>query len=128
MANNHWLMNSEVLTLLRKLRKRLKAEFGITLQFADYGFEAQLARARDKTIDSETRQMISALEARRGAPFTTGEEAPPRLYRGHPILQEEPRKRDIYELIYGETMAEHCAAGQMGTTKKIYRGQRLGNH
>lgn len=126
MNNNHWLMNSEVLTLLRKLRKRLKAEFDITLRFTDYGFEQQLARARDRTIDSETRHMITALEERRGKPFTTGDEAPPRLYRGHPILQEPPRRKDIYELIYGEELADHCGS-QRGdwTKKKIYRGLQV---
>lgn len=122
MDNHHWLMNSEVLTILRKLRKRLNAEFGIVLRFSDYDFEQQLARAREKTVDNETRYMIAALEARKGEPFRSGDEPPQRLYRGQPILEEEVSKRDIYELIYGEELADHDAS-RRPTSTKIYRGQ-----
>lgn len=122
MGNHQWLMNSEVLTVLRKLRKRLNAEFDVVLRFSDYDFEQQLARARDRTVDDETRRMIAALEARKGEPFRTGEEHPPRLYRGQPILEEGDSKRDIYELLYGDELAEHDPSRRPAPTK-IYRGQ-----
>ncbi|MCW8125723.1 hypothetical protein [Microbulbifer halophilus] len=123
MGNHHWLMNSEVLTILRKLRKRLNAEFGIVLRFSDYDFEQQLARARDRTVDGETRRMIAALETRKGESFRTGEEQPPRLYRGQPILEEDDSKRDIYERLYGDELAEHDPS-RRPTPTKIYRGSR----
>ncbi|WP_250459093.1 hypothetical protein [Microbulbifer litoralis] len=122
MDNHHWLMSSEVLTILRKLRKRLSAEFGIVLRFSDYDFEQQLARAREKTVDSETLHMIAELEARKGEAFRTGDEPQPRLYRGQPILEEKDSRRDIYELLYGEELADHDPSRRRASTR-IYRGQ-----
>lgn len=124
--DNHWLMNSEVLTILRKLRKRLHAEFDITLRFSDEDLEEKLARARNKTVDSETRRMITTLEEYKGQAFTCGEEGPRRFYRGQPILQEVGQRKDIYALIYGEELAQHDAAlrGKWKPTQ-VYRGQPI---
>ncbi|MFC6632999.1 hypothetical protein [Microbulbifer taiwanensis] len=123
MNNQQWLMNSEVLTILRKLRKRLQAEFDICLRFSDANLEQQLARARDRSIDSETRRMIAELEERKGRAFSTGEEIPQRLYRGNPVLQE-PETRNIYELIYGAELAHHDAARRHKVEhSRVYRGQ-----
>lgn len=126
MDNHQWVMNSEVLTILRKLRKRLQAEFDICLRFSDYDFEWQLAKARDKTVDGETRRMIAELEARKGTPFTTGEEMPQRLYRGQPILDEPAQHKDIYELIYGDELAHHDASKRgKQVPVRVYRGQQI---
>ena len=115
MYDHHWLMNSQVLTLLRQLRKRLQAEFGICLRLSDADFEQQLARAKAMSVDAETQRIIDSLEERRGAPFRSGDEPPERLYRGHPVLQEPERKADIYRLIYGDEL----------TPAKYYRGQQV---
>lgn len=126
MDNHQWLMNAEVLTILRKLRKRLQAEFNICLRLSDYDFERQLAQARDQTVDSETQRMIAELEARKGQAFLTGNELPQRLYRGQPILDNSAHKQDIYELIYGEELAQHKAPQrEKAASTKVYRGQRL---
>ncbi|SEA45193.1 hypothetical protein [Microbulbifer marinus] len=126
MDNHDWLMNSEVLTILRKLRKRLKAEFDINLRYADFDFEQQLAQAKSRTVDSETQRMIAGLEMRRGAPFQTGDELPARLYRGQPILEEPPKKRDIYELIYGDELVRHTAGTrEPHAAGKTLRGQQV---
>ncbi|WP_346837460.1 hypothetical protein [Microbulbifer sp. SAOS-129_SWC] len=122
--DNHWLMKSEVLTLLRRLRKRLQAEFDITLRFSDADLEAQLARARERTVDTETREIIATLESRRGEPFTSGDEVPPRFYRGQPILQEATRHEDIYTLIYGDELPQHDGSRRAkGEPLQVYRGQ-----
>ncbi|MFI2811399.1 MULTISPECIES: hypothetical protein [Microbulbifer] len=121
MDNHHWLMSAEALTLLRKLRKRLQAEFDISLRFSEYAFEQHLARAKHKTVDGDTRHMIAQLEKLRGAPFSTGDEPAPRLYRGQPILQEN---RDIYAMIYGDELSLHDASQpRRQQRKKMYRGQ-----
>ncbi|MBB3059755.1 hypothetical protein [Microbulbifer rhizosphaerae] len=106
MKNNYWLMTSDALTILRRLGRRLQAEFDICLRFSDDNLEQKLGRAKAKSADTETRQLIGKLEEIRGMPFLTGGQALPRLYRGHPKLNE-PRQKDIYELIYGEDPARH---------------------
>ncbi|SHF14703.1 hypothetical protein SAMN04487965_1479 [Microbulbifer donghaiensis] len=126
MDNHDWLMNSEVLTILRQLRKRLKAEFDINLRFSGFDFEQQLALAKSKTVDTETLRMIAELELRRGEPFRTGDEIPMRLYRGQPILQEPPKKQDIYELIYGDELALHQKGPhEPQLVTKTLRGQQV---
>ncbi|WP_308366089.1 MULTISPECIES: hypothetical protein [unclassified Microbulbifer] len=125
MKNNHWLMTSDALTILRRLRRRLQAEFDICLRFSDDNLEQQLGRAKAKSADSETRQLIGKLEEIRGRPFLTGDEAPPRLYRGQLILNE-PRQKNIYELIYGEELARHDSSRRHRSSPvKMYRGQRV---
>ncbi|WP_237055490.1 hypothetical protein [Microbulbifer sediminum] len=125
MDNHHWLMSAEALTLLRKLRKRLQAEFDVSLRFSEFAFEQHLARAKHRTVDEDTRRMIAQLEQLRGTPFLTGDEPAPRLYRGQPILEETPN-RDIYSMIYGEELSRHDPSlrGRQHT-KKMYRGQLI---
>ncbi|MFV8781369.1 hypothetical protein ACNKU7_02995 [Microbulbifer sp. SA54] len=124
MNDHQWLMNSQALNALRKLRKRIHAEFGLNLRFSDFDFEGQLARLKHHTKDKDSLQLIAELECLRGSPFLTGEEPPQRLYRGHKILQETERK-DIYEMIYGEELALHNGRGACATPRKIYRGQPI---
>lgn len=120
--DNHWLMGSEVLSILRKLRTRLQAEFGTRLRLSDRSFERVLALAKTNTVDTETRQLLARLEALRGEPFRSGDEPPVRLYRGNPVLTE-PRRKDIYELIYGEELARHDPSRRDRLRQvKIYRG------
>lgn len=121
MTDHQWLMTSQALNTLRKLRKRIQAEFGISLRFSDFDFEPQLARLKHRTKDSDSHKLISGLEALRGAPFLTGEEPPERLYRGHKVL-EETRPKDIYEMIYGKELALHDGRGLPAPPHKIYRG------
>lgn len=126
MNDHQWLMTSQALNTLRKLRKRIGAEFGINLRFSDFDFETQLAHLKHRSKDSDTRNLITQLEALRGSPFLTGEEPPERLYRGHRILQEQGRK-DIYEMIYGEELALHDGRGIPAQPQKFYRGQPILN-
>ncbi|TLM74430.1 hypothetical protein ACONUD_19430 [Microbulbifer harenosus] len=121
MTDHQWLMTSQALNTLRKLRKRIQAEFGINLRFSDFDFESQLAELKHRTKDSDTRKLIANLEVLRGSPFLTGEEAPERLYRGHKVL-EETRRKDIYEMIYGEELALHDGRGWPALPHKMYRG------
>ncbi|WP_105103107.1 hypothetical protein [Microbulbifer pacificus] len=124
MTNHHWLMTSQALNTLRKLRKRIQAEFGINLRFSDFDFEPQLARFKHRTKDNDSRKLIAELEILRGSPFLTGDEPPQRLYRGHKIL-EEARRKDIYEMIYGEELALHDGRGTPTLPHKMYRGQPI---
>lgn len=121
MNNHQWLMNSQALNILRKLRKRLQAEFGLNLRFSDFDFEEQLAEVKSRSVDKETCTLITQLEVLRGAPFLSGEEPPERLYRGQKILKESGKK-DIYEMIYGEELALHDGRGMPSHPRKMYRG------
>ncbi|SDJ94379.1 hypothetical protein [Microbulbifer yueqingensis] len=125
MNNHHWLMNAQVLTLMRKLRKRLQAEFDINLRLSEDGLEQHLAKAKYSTVDGETRRLIAEIEHHRGAPFLTGEEPRPRLYRGQPVLRENTGK-DIYAMIYGEELSLHDPALRgRSRPEKMYRGQKV---
>lgn len=126
MTDHQWLMTSQALNTLRKLRKRIQAEFGISLRFSDFDFEPQLARLKHRTRDSDSRKLIAELEVLRGSPFLTGEEPPERLYRGHKILEETGRK-DIYEMIYGKELALHDGRGIPALPHRMYRGQPILN-
>lgn len=122
MKNRHWLMSSEALTALRKLRKRIHAEFGTDLKLSEEGLEQRLARTKKTSVDRETLGLIALLEELHGEPFLSGDEPPPRLYRGNPVL-EEPRKRDIYAMIYGRDLELHTSSAQQGSKPaKMYRG------
>lgn len=123
MNDHQWLMNSQALNILRKLRKRLYAEFGLSLRFSDFDFEQQLAQVKNRSVDVQTRNLIEELESLRGAPFLTGHEPPERRYRGQKILQE-PSKKDIYEMIYGEELSRHSGKGKLPKPPlKMYRGR-----
>ena len=124
MNKHQWLMNSNALNILRKLRKRLQAEFGLNLRFSDFDFEQQLAEFKSRSVDKATCALITQLEAIRGEPFLRGDEPPERLYRGQKIL-EEPSKKDIYEMIYGEELALHDGRGNPSTPNKMYRGHPI---
>ncbi|WP_226663555.1 hypothetical protein [Microbulbifer aggregans] len=124
MNDHQWLMNSQALNALRKLRKRIQAEFGLSLRFSDFDFEVQLARLKHQTKDKDSLKLIDELEILRGSPFLTGKEPPERLYRGQKILQEEVTK-DIYEMIYGEELAQHDGRAAYTPAQKIYRGQPI---
>ncbi|WGL16142.1 hypothetical protein PVT68_15380 [Microbulbifer bruguierae] len=126
MTDHQWLMTSQALNTLRKLRKRIQAEFGISLRFSDFDFESQLARLKHRSKDNQTRNLISELEVLRGSPFLTGEEPPERLYRGQKIYQEQGG-RDIYEMIYGEELGLHNGRGLPKSQQKMYRGQPILN-
>lgn len=122
MKNRHWIMSSEALTTLRKLRKRIQAEFGTDLKLSEEGLEQRLARTKRASVDTETRGLITHLEELHGEPFLSGDEPPPRLYRGRPIL-EEPCKRDIYAMIYGRDLTRHTSPAAQGSKPvKMYRG------
>ena len=91
MYEHHWLRNSQVLQLLRSLRKRPQAEFDICLRLSDSDFERQLARAKAASVDAEPQRIIGLLEERRGAPFRSGDElAPAKYQRGQQVLREQP--------------------------------------
>ena len=122
MNDHQWLMTSQALNTLRKLRKRIQAEFGINLRFSDFNFEFQLADLKHRSKDAESLGLIAQLEALKGGPFVTGHEPPERLYRGHKVLQETGRK-DIYEMIYGEELRLHDGRGESELPRKMYRGQ-----
>ena len=124
MTDHHWLMTSQALNTLRKLRKRIQAEFGFNLRFSDFDFELQLAKLKHRTKDSDSRKLIAELESLRGSPFLTGEEPPERLYRGQKILQE-PERVDIYKMIYGKELALHNGGGMRDQPNKMYRGQPI---
>ena len=124
MTDHQWLMTSQALNTLRKLRKRIQAEFGINLRFSDFDFEIQLADLKHRSKDAESLALISQLEALKGAPFLTGQEPPERLYRGQKVLQERSEK-DIYEMIYGEELALHDGRGVSSQPRKMYRGQPI---
>lgn len=126
MNDHQWLMNSQALNTLRKLRKRIQAEFDINLRFSDFDFETQLAELKHRSKDAQTQTLIGELETLKGTPFVTGYEPPERLYRGQKILQEEA-PRDIYELIYGEDLARHDGRGMSDRPRKMYRGQPVLN-
>ncbi|WP_236250573.1 hypothetical protein [Microbulbifer sp. ALW1] len=126
MNDHQWLMNSQALNSLRKLRKRLQAEFGLNLRFSDFDFEQQLAQVKSRTVDSDTRKLIAQLETLKGSPFLTGDEPPERLYRGQKILHE-PGKKNIYEMIYGEELALHDGRGATIAPRKMYRGHPVLN-
>lgn len=121
MNKHQWLMNSHALNILRKLRKRLQAEFGLNLRFSDFDFEQQLAEVKSRSVDKVTCALINQLEVIRGEPFLRGDEPPERLYRGQKIL-EERGKKDIYEMIYGEELALHDGRG---IPSKMYRGHPI---
>jgi len=122
MNDHQWLMNSQALNTLRKLRKRIQAEFDINLRFSDFNFETQLAELKHRTKDTQTLDLVTELEALKGAPFVTGHEPPERLYRGQKILEED-KGQDIYELIYGADLALHDGRGTASRPRKMYRGQ-----
>ena len=124
MTDHQWLMNSQSLNTLRKLRKRIQAEFGINLRFSDFDFETQLASLKHRSKDAESLGLISQLETLKGGPFLTGKEPPQRLYRGQKVLQERSKK-DIYEMIYGEELALHDGRGTPNLPRKMYRGQPI---
>ncbi|WP_288131202.1 hypothetical protein [Microbulbifer sp.] len=126
MNDHQWLMNSQALNTLRKLRKRIQAEFDINLRFSDFDFETQLAELKHRSHDTDTLNLITELEALKGAPFMTGHEPPERLYRGQKILQEK-KGQDIYELIYGKDLALHDGRGKPELPRKMYRGQPVRN-
>lgn len=75
-------------------------------------------------MDGETRRLIDAIEHHRGAPFLTGEEPRPRLYRGQPVLREDTR--DIYAMIYGDELSLHDPALRgRPRPEKMYRGRKV---
>ena len=121
MTDHQWLMSSQALNTLRKLRKRIQAEFDISLRFSDFDFETQLADLKHRSHDDESLALITQLEALKGAPFLNGNEPPERLYRGQRVLKEEGKK-DIYEMIYGEELALHDGRGASSQPRKMYRG------
>ncbi|MBN8430279.1 hypothetical protein JF535_05355 [Microbulbifer salipaludis] len=121
MTDHQWLMTSQALNTLRKLRKRIQAEFGINLRFSDFDFEAQLAELKHRSKDAQTLGLIRQLEALKGSAFLTGNEPPERLYRGQKVLQEKSKK-DIYEMIYGDELALHDGRGTPALPRKMYRG------
>ncbi|MCQ3828484.1 hypothetical protein [Microbulbifer elongatus] len=122
MTDHQWLMTSQALNSLRKLRKRIQAEFGINLRFSDFNFEQQLADLKHRSKDAESLALIAQLEALKGGPFLNGQEPPERLYRGQKVLKESARK-DIYEMIYGEELALHDGRGVQAQPRRMYRGQ-----
>ena len=122
MTDHQWLMTSQALNTLRKLRKRIQAEFGISLRFSDFNFETQLADLKHRSIDTASLGLIAQLEELKGGPFRTGNEPPERLYRGQKVLQETGGK-DIYEMIYGEELALHDGRGLQSQPRRMYRGQ-----
>ncbi|WP_226704009.1 hypothetical protein [Microbulbifer elongatus] len=124
MTDHQWLMTSQALNTLRKLRKRIQAEFDINLRFSDFDFETQLAELKHRSKDAESLSLIGQLEALKGSPFLTGEEPPERLYRGQKVLQEQGKK-DIYEMIYGEELALHDGRGTPTPPQRMYRGQPI---
>ncbi|WP_299595379.1 hypothetical protein [uncultured Microbulbifer sp.] len=121
MTDHQWLMTSQALNTLRKLRKRIQAEFGINLRFSDFDFEIQLADLKHRSKDTESLALISRLEILKGSPFLTGQEPPERLYRGQKIMQKTGKK-DIYEMIYGDELALHDGRGAPNLPLKMYRG------
>jgi hypothetical protein len=125
MENSYWLMSSETLALVRKLRKRVKAEFDIGLRLSDPGLVQQLARIKTKSVDIETQRLIARLEERQGAPFLAVADGPVRLYRGNRVLAE-PSRKDIYEMIYGKDLALHDPSRRARLQLvRIYRGHRV---
>ena len=126
MTDHQWLMTSQALNTLRKLRKRIQAEFGINLRFSDFDFELQLGELKHRSKDTQSLALIAELEALKGSPFLTGDEPPERLYRGQKVLQEQGRK-DIYEMIYGEELALHDGRGTTSLPRRMYRGQPVLN-
>nr|WP_010133575.1 hypothetical protein [Microbulbifer agarilyticus] len=128
MTDHQWLMSSQALNTLRKLRKRIQAEFDITLRFSDFDFESHLAALKLRTQDEQSRELIAELEALRGTPFQTDDEGTQRLYRGRQVLVEEGRKQDIYEMIYGDEFTLHGGQDkQPETPVKMYRGRAVRN-
>ncbi|MBY6210328.1 hypothetical protein KUV95_02065 [Microbulbifer agarilyticus] len=126
MTDHQWLMTSQALNTLRKLRKRIQAEFGITLRFSDFDFESHLAALKHRTQDEQSRALIAELEGLRGSPFQTDDEGAPRLYRGRQVLVEEEKKQDIYEMIYGDELALHGGQDKKPDTPvKMYRGRAV---
>ncbi|WP_066961556.1 hypothetical protein [Microbulbifer sp. Q7] len=121
MTDHQWLMTSQALNTLRKLRKRIQAEFDINLRFSDFDFEAQLAELKHRSKDTQTLGLITQLEALKGSAFLTGNEPPERLYRGQKVLQEKSKK-DIYEMIYGDELGLHDGRGASQLPRKMYRG------
>ncbi|QKX17278.1 hypothetical protein [Microbulbifer sp. YPW1] len=126
MTDHQWLMTSQALNILRKLRKRIQAEFDISLRFSDFDFEPQLAELKHRSHDDESLKLIAQLESLKGSPFLTGNEPPERLYRGQRVLKEQDKK-DIYEMIYGDELALHDGRGVSSQPRKMYRGQPVLN-
>jgi response regulator RpfG family c-di-GMP phosphodiesterase len=118
---SNWVFKPNAMQLLQQLRKRVKAEFGFTLRFNEEQLVEQLARVKRKTVDATTRSIVADIEQMRGATFNEHRQASALTYRGQTVIKEQPKKKDIYQMIYGDELHKHSKT-KSGKSQRMYRG------
>jgi hypothetical protein len=118
----NWVFKPNAMQLLQQLRRRVKAEFGFTLRFKEEDLVEQLARVKSNTVDDATQSILAQVEEMRGIAFGVEEQTKVSTYRGQVVLQQPAKEKDIYQMIYGDELAEHTQSKRT-KSQKMYRGR-----